>query len=188
MPWKPDIAPGELVLVECHATARRGVQVHVVLTERQLVWSRPSVWSLDGLTTERDPVAEISQVALRSRPAWGMWTLGTLLVVFLIGVGLSGHLSEDWHASLLLVAGIVAVFSVARPRLRLGWSCRGRRRSILSPWIDHQKRYDQIKETLIALHDLLGDRHRFTLAVQARERAVIEEEAERETADAEPGL
>jgi hypothetical protein len=175
MPWKPAIAPGEIILVECHATARRRVQVHLVLTERQLIWSRPSMWSLDGLVTERDLVGEIGGVEVHSRPAWGMWTLGVLLLVLLVGLGLSGHFADDWHASFVLLAGTVAVFSVARPRLQLRWSCRGKRRSILSPWVDHPKRYDQIREAITSVHDLVRDPHRFALAVQERQLALEQE-------------
>ena len=189
MPWKPEIAPGEVVLVDCDVTARQRVEFHLLLTERRLIWARSTMLSLDGRVTESQSVDRISDARLSSRRPYFMWLLGAFLLLLVGFVAVSGHLADDWHASLLLLAGTTIVFITARPRWRLRWRYDGKNFSLATPRADRPAANQQMADALGETQRLLADAGARALKVRAHHLAQDEEqrqvdgEREREAQD-----
>ena len=155
MAWLPKISDGETVVVNANVQAREGVHFGLVLTDRQLCFSRTKSGLVlsDPVETVSIPRSEISDVSLVRRKGWFLRFIGVALIAataaYVLYFMAGGLPSFSFSGLLGFVLG-GACFTGSSNRWELRFSAGGKRYRIVQPLSSSKPLVNQMADALQA--------------------------------------
>lgn len=163
MAWSPKIAEGETVAVNVSVEARDGVHFGLVLSDRQLCFSRTKSGLVlsDAVETVSIPRSEIGDVTLVRRKSWFLRVIGVTLIAataaYVIAF-MAGELTSFSFGGLLGFVLGGACFTGGSNRWELTFTAAGKRYRILQPLSSSKALVDQMAGALqAAARDLVPE-------------------------------
>ena len=137
MAWSPQASESENILFDCSVLARQGVRFDLLLSDRQLSYSRVKAFAvsdpLETVTVDRN---SISDVTLKKLAAWPLRIFGVFMIAgtFFYVLAFAFGQVDRFHFGALL--GIVlggACFVGSSNRWQLEFRANGKRHRIAQP-------------------------------------------------------